>query len=165
MDRKIITDALEIIPILINGYNKNANVLNAAKRKVYAYARYIGTIDDAEKTRQLSLMLNHEHVYVKYWGGVIALSYNVMKKQALVTLISILDTEIIPSKDAVNFQRNLQLNLLKADVECVLYDYKKYGLIGSYPEQYADKYSPNIFPNAGHAIKYFRRMIKKSADF
>ena len=116
MDRKIITDALEIIPILINGYNKNANVLNAAKRKVYAYARYIGTIDDAEKTRQLSLMLNHEHVYVKYWGGVIALSYNVMKKQALVTLISILDTEIIPSKDAVNFQRNLQLNLLKADV-------------------------------------------------
>lgn len=49
MDRKIITDALEIIPILINGYNKNANVLNAAIRKVYAYARYIGTIDDAEK--------------------------------------------------------------------------------------------------------------------
>lgn len=83
MDRKIITDALEIIPILINGYNKNANVLNAAKRKVYAYARYIGTIDDAEKTRQLSLMLNHEHVYVKYWGGVIALSYNVMKKTSL----------------------------------------------------------------------------------
>lgn len=107
MDRKIITDALEIIPILINGYNKNANVLNAAIRKVYAYARYIGTIDEEEKTRQLSLMLNHEHAYVKYWGGVIALSYNVMKKQALITLISILDTEIIPSKDAVNFQRNL----------------------------------------------------------
>lgn len=107
MDRKIITDALEIIHILINGYNKNANVLNAAIRKVYAYARYIGTIDEEEKTRQLSLMLNHEHVYVKYWGGVIALSYNVMKKQALITLISILDTEIIPSKDAVNFQRNL----------------------------------------------------------
>ena len=42
---------------------------------------------------------------------------------------------------------------------------EKYGLIGSYPEQYADKYSPSVFPNAGHTIKYFRRMIKKSADF
>ena len=161
MARKIITDASEIIPLLVNGYNKNANVLNAAIRKVYAYAEYIGTVDDAEKTRQLNLMINHEHVYVKYWGSVIALSYNVIKKQALVTLISILDEEIIPSKDAVNFQLNLQLNLLKADVECVLYDYKKYGLIGSYPEQYADKYSPSVFPDAKHAIKYFRRLVKK----
>ncbi len=161
MSRKSITDASEIIPILDSAYDANARVLNAATRKVYTYAKYIGTVDDAEKTRQLSLMLNHEHVYVKYWGGVIALSYNVMKKQALVTLISILDTEIIPSKDAVIFQRNLQLNLLKANVECVLYDYKKYGLIGSYPEQYADKYDPSIFPNARHAIKYFRRLIRK----
>lgn len=161
MARKIITDASEIIPVLVNGYNKNANVLNAAIRNVYAYAKYIGTVDDAEKTQQLNSMINHEHVYVKYWGSVIALSYNVIKKQALVALISILDEEIIPSKDAVNFQRNLQLNLLKADVECVLYDYKKYGLIGSYPEQYADKYSPSVFPDARHAIKYFRRLVKK----
>lgn len=156
----MINDASKIIPVLIGAYNKNANELNAAIRKVYAYARYIGTVDDSEKTRQLNLMIDHEHVYVKYWGSVIALSYNVIKKQALTALISVLGTEIIPSKDAEKFQWNLQLNLLKADIECVLYDYKKYGVIGSYPEQYADKYEPSVFPNAGRAIKYFRRMVK-----
>ena len=101
-------------------------------------------------------MLNKEHVYVKYWGSVIALSYNVIKKRALATLISILDTETIPLNGALNFR----LNLLKADIECVLYDYKKYGVIGSYPEQYAEKYKPSVFPNARYAIKYFRRLIK-----
>ena len=157
MARKImITDASEIIPILINAYDKNAGVLNAAIRRVYAYARYIGTVDDEEKIRQLNLMLNKEHVYVKYWGSVIALSYNVIKKRALATLISILDTETIPLNGALNFR----LNLLKADIECVLYDYKKYGVIGSCPEQYAEKYKPSVFPNARYAIKYFRRLIK-----
>ena len=113
MARKImITDASEIIPILINAYDKNAGVLNAAIRRVYAYARYIGTVDDEEKIRQLNLMLNKEHVYVKYWGSVIALSYNVIKKRALATLISILDTETIPLNGALNFR----LNLLKADI-------------------------------------------------
>lgn len=102
-------------------------------------------------------------MYTLSIGAVLLLyliTYNVIKKQALTALISVLDTEIIPSKDAEKFQWNLQLNLLKADIECVLYDYKKYGVIGSYPEQYADKYEPSVFPNAGRAIKYFRRMVK-----
>ena len=52
-------------------------------RRYEKFMRYIGTVDDSEKTRQLNLMIDHEHVYVKYWGSVIALSYNVIKKTSL----------------------------------------------------------------------------------
>ena len=45
--------------------------------------------------------------------------------------------------------------------ECVLYDYKKYGCIGSYPGHYDDVYSPSILPNANRAIRYFRRYVEK----
>jgi hypothetical protein len=145
----------DLIGVLINAYNKNSNILNAAIRRVYAYSKSLESVDDEEKKCQLLLMLNNEHVYVKYWGSVIALSHKILKKLALTTLISILD--ISPMQEGGTL--NLSLNVLKMNIETVLYDYKKYRCIGSYPGQYS--YEPSVLPNARWAIRYFRNYIKR----
>lgn len=145
----------ELIGVLINAYDKNSNILNAAIRRVYAYSKSLESVDDEEKKCQLLLMLNNEHIYVKYWGSVIALSHKVLKKPALTTLISILDISPLRNDGTLD----LSLNVLKMNIETVLYDYKKYRCIGSYPEQYS--YEPSVLPNARWAVRYFRRYIRR----
>lgn len=146
----------ELIESLSNAYRKNSNVKNAAIRNAYSYAKALGAANDAKKEYELSIMLQHENVYVKYWGASIALSYGVLEKQALTCLINILDMKN-PTPENANL--DLDLNILKMDIESELYDYKKHKKLGSYPGQVG--YEPSVLPNAKHAIRYFRRFISR----
>lgn len=146
----------ELIESLSNAYRKNSNIKNAAIRKAYSYAEALGAESDAKKEYELSIMLRHENVYVKYWGASIALSYNVLKKQALTCLINILDMKNPPPE---NVNLDFDLNILKMDIESELYDYKKHKKLGSYPGQV--DYEPSILPNAKHAIRYYRKFISR----
>lgn len=151
--RQTIVSKEEVASLLSDAYCKNSNVLNKAIRRAYAYAGALEEVNEEEKEKELRWMLNNEHIYVKYWAAVIALSYKLLKKESLLALISILDINPVREDGTIN----LRLNSLKMEIECRLYDYKKYRCIGSYPGQVAHK--PSVMPNAKFAIAYFRRLI------
>lgn len=156
MRKRKIPTIDELIESLSNAYRKNSNIKNAAIRKAYRYAEALGLASDEKKEYELSLMLHNENVYVKYWGAIIALSYEVLKKQALTCLINILDMKNPLQKDGV---LDFDLNIVKMDIEADLFDYKKHKKLGSYPGQVS--YEPSILPNAKHAIRYYRNYISK----
>lgn len=148
-------DLEELLNILSVAYRSNSKLKNKAIKKAYIFAKELGNRSDTEKEDDLLIMLQHENIYVRYWGAIIALSYNILIKQALTSLIEILDMKN-PAHEGARL--DLDLNMLKMDIESSLYDYRKHKKIGSYPGQV--NYDESILPNANQAIKYFRRYLK-----
>lgn len=143
----------EIITILENSFGKNSNIKNSAIRKVYAYSQEMFNDADENKICKVLPLLDSKHIYVKYWGSVLALSYKILEDRAIMELISILD--INPKE----YDRPLDLNLLKMDVGSYLYDYHKNGFIGSFPGHNTSK-NNYLLPNYDGVVKYYKRKYK-----
>ena len=148
-------DLEELLYLLSVAYKNNSKIKNKAIKKAYIFAENLSNRSDSEKIDDLLIMLQNENIYVRYWGAIIALSYNVLIKRALTCLIEILDMKNPVQEGA---KLDLDLNMLKMDIESALYDYRKHKKIGSYPGQV--NCTPSVLPNAKQAIKYFRRYLK-----
>jgi len=146
-------EAQELIAILEKSFLKNAKVRNGAIKKVYNYSKQMQSDSNEDKIEKILPLINSNHIYVKYWGAVMALSYKIMEEIAIKELIYILD--INPKE----FEDPLELNLLKLDVGSYLYDYKKNGIIGSFPGQNENN-KQKIFPNYSSTVRYYRHKYK-----
>lgn len=142
----------ELITILENSFGKNSNIKNNAIRKVYKFSKEMFDYTDEDKINRIVPFLDSNHIYVKYWGAVIALSYNLIVEKAIREMIFILDI------DPKEFNMPLDLNILKADVGDALYHFKRFGKIGSFPGHNETKNI--ILPNYEHVVRYYKRKYK-----
>lgn len=143
----------ELIILLENAFGKNAKAVNSAIKNVYSYSKQIMHDTDDEKRSKILPLLDCGHVYVKYWGAVIALSYHMLEERAIREMIYILD---INPKD---FNMPLDLNLLKMDVGGTLYDYKKHGAIGSFPG-HNNHEKISVVPRYESVVSYYKRKYR-----
>lgn len=146
-------EAQELITILENSFGKNSNIMNSAIRKVYSYSKQMFNCTAEEKTDRINPLLDSKHIYPKYWGAIIALSYNVLVEKAIKEIIYILDI------DPNEYDMPLDLNLLKMDAGSYLYDYRRNGVIGSFPG-HNEPLRTKIFPNYDHVVRYYKRKYK-----
>ena len=59
------------------------NIKNNAIRRVYKFSKEMFDYTDQDKINRIVPFLDSNHVYVKYWGAVIALSYNLIVEKAI----------------------------------------------------------------------------------
>ena len=142
----------ELISILKNSFGKNSKIKNYAIRKVYSYSKKMFNCTVEEKIEKITPLLDSKHIYSKYWGAVIALSYNLIVEKAIRELILILDI------DPKEFDMPLDLNILKSNVGDALYHFKRFGKIGSFPGHNETKNI--ILPNYEHVVRYYKRKYK-----
>lgn len=142
----------ELIALLYKSFGKNSKAFNYSSKKAFEFSRHLNELNETEKINMVLPLIEFPHVFVKYWGCIIALSHNILKEKSIVTLLQIMDI------DTKSFDKPLDLNVLKADIGSDLYDYKKYGVVRSYPEQYS--YEPSDFPNYKFVIKHYKRKYK-----
>ena len=106
-----------------------------------------------DKIDRINPLLDSKHVYPKYWGAIIALSYNVLEEKAIKEIIYILD--INPKEHGMP----LDLNMLKMDAGSYLYDYHKNGVFRSFPGHNA-QIKTKVLPNYQHIVSYYKRKYK-----
>ena len=149
----------ELITILENSFGKKAKDMNFAIRKAYSYSKNMFNDTDIVKQVKILPLLNSNHIYVKYWGAVIALSYGLLEERAIKELLYILDLN--PKEFAKEFDilLALELNILKMDIGSTLYDYKKNGIIGSFPG-HNDHIKISDMPHYGLVVRYYKRKYK-----
>lgn len=143
----------ELITILENSFGKNSNIMNKAIRKVYAYSEEMFSDSDDKKICKILPLLDSKHIYARYWGAIIALSYKVLEERAIKELIRILD--INPKE----YDNPLDLNLLKMDAGSYLYNYRKNGVVGSFPDHNTNV-KEYFMPNYDSVVKYYKRKYR-----
>lgn len=143
----------ELIAVLENAFGMNSRIQNNAIRKAYNFSKQILNDSNDIKILKILPLLDSNHIYVKYWGAVIALSYRLLEERAIKEIIYILD--INPKE----FDSPLDLNLLKMDAGAILYDYKKNGVVGSFPG-HNDNYKISLLPNFDRVVRYYKRKYK-----
>ena len=143
----------ELITILENSFGKNSKVTNCAIRKVYSYSKQMLNCSAEEKIDRINPLLDSKHVYPKYWGAIIALSYNVLEEKAIKEIIYILDM------NPKEHDMPLDLNMLKMDAGSYLYDYHKNGVVGSFPGHNA-QIKTKVLPNYQQIVRYYKRKYK-----
>lgn len=146
-------EAQELITILENSFGKNSKIMNSAIRNVYSYSKQMLNCSVEEKINRINPLLDSKHIYSKYWGAVIALSYNVLEEKAIKEIIYILDI------DSKEHDMPLDLNMLKMDAGSYLYDYYKNGVVGSFPG-HNEQIKTKILPNYQHIVRYYKRKYK-----
>lgn len=145
-------ESQDIIAILEYAFSKNANVKNSAIRKAYAFSKEMYDCSDEEKIKRIAPFLDSNHIYVKYWGATIALSYKLLVEKAIKELIYILEI------DPKEFEMPLDLKMLKMEAGTNLYRYKRFGKIGSFPGHNESKIVD--FPNYNPVVRYYKRKFK-----
>lgn len=143
----------ELLTILENSFGKNSNINNSAIIKVYAYSKGMFNDSDDKKISKIIPLLDSKHIYARYWGAVIALSYKLLEERAIKELIHILDIE--PKE----YDKPLDLNLLKMDAGSYLYNYRKNGFVGSFPGHNTN-IKEYVLPNYEGVVKYYKRKYK-----
>lgn len=142
-------ESQELINILVNAFGKNSKIKNSAIKKIYSFSKKMLNCTNEEKIDKIKPFIESNHIYPKYWGAIIALSYNVLVETSIRELIYILD--INPKE----YDLPLDLNMLKADAGDALYHFKRFGKIGSFPGHNDTRNI--ILPNYENVVKYYKR--------
>lgn len=143
----------ELIAILENSFGKSATIMNSAMRKTFKYSKEMFNDSDEDKIRKVLPLLDSKHIYVKYWGAIIALSYKILEERAIKELITILDM------NPKEYDKPLDLNMLKINAGTYLYAYRKIGFIGSFPGHNPSK-KDYCLPNYNGVVRYYKRKYK-----
>ena len=143
----------ELMTILENSFGKNSKIRNSAIRKVYAFSNQMINCSNEVKIDKINPLIESKHIYSKYWGAIIALSYNILEERAIKEIIYILDI------DPKEYNMPLDLNMLKMDAGSYLYDYYKNGVISSFPG-HNEQIKTKILPNYEHVVRYYKRKYK-----
>ena len=81
----------ELINILVNAFGKNSKIKNSAIKKIYSFSKKMLNCTNEEKIDKIKPFIESNHIYPKYWGAIIALSYNVLVETSIRELIYILE--------------------------------------------------------------------------
>lgn len=153
---------MENLPLLIeeiqNAFLSGSGKKNRVINKIYKFSKSLESLSIEEREIRLLPFFQSTHVYVRYWGAIIALSHKVFENESLKSLLDILDIPVLQLTD-----ETMSLNLLKWDIETYLYQLYKTGKIGSYPNPNGIELSPKnsgLLANTNKAIAYFRKKIK-----
>ena len=147
-----------------SAFNTSARKHNRiVEQVVYPFARSLNDISDAEKCSKLTVLLSHESPFTRYWGAIIALSYKVLKKEALAALLDIVDFKFpeAPLSELDENERGYRMSfsLLQMDVETSLVELFRTKKIGSYPGQIKNS-KCYILSDPRLAISYYRMKVK-----
>lgn len=149
-----------LIEEIQNAFLASAGKKNRAINKIYKFSKSLENFTLEEKEVHILPFLQNEHIYVKYWGAIIALSHKVFEIESLRALLGILDIPVSQLTD-----ETMSLNLLKWDIETYLYQFYKTGKIGSYPNQNGIEPTPKnsgLLANTNKAIRYFRKKVQNA---
>ena len=161
-------DALKIADEISQAFNADSETHNRiVDHTVFPFARSLNDLTDAEKCSKLTVLLSHENPFTRYWGAVTALSYKVLKKEALTALLNILDFKFpeVPPSEQTEEEREYRMSygLLEMEVETTLVELFRTKKIGSYPGQVKNN-KDYILSTPRFAVFYYRIKTKFMKD-